>query len=314
MEIYQLRYFAAVAEMGNFTKASKICNISQPSLSQQIINLESELNQKLFHRLGRKISLTPAGELLLERSRGILMEVDNTLKELSDDPKVGRRVTVGAIPTLAPYLLPKVIARCRMNFPQLEVSIYEDFQPALMESVAQGEIDIALTSLPIKDKRVTVESLFREPLLLAMGLGHPLADKAERTGEDLKEDGFIMLGTSSTVSAQIRRFCGDYNFEPRIVHRCSQTMTVKLLVGLGTGVAILPAGTYAPEDEQTLLYRALSGRSIPMREIGLVRHTRRYVSKGAEQFITTLREALARAPIPLTPARPDPPAEMVIQP
>ncbi|MFI5336450.1 MAG: LysR family transcriptional regulator, partial [Opitutales bacterium] len=108
MEFYQLRYFAAVAETGNFTKAAARCNISQPSLSQQIINLEEELGKKLFHRLGRKISLTPAGQVLLERSRRILVEMDNTVKELSEDPNVGQRVAVGAIPTLAPYLLPKV--------------------------------------------------------------------------------------------------------------------------------------------------------------------------------------------------------------
>ena len=108
MEIFQLRYFLAVAETGNFTKAGARCFVSQPSLSQQVLNLEEELGQKLFHRLGRKIALTPTGEMLVERARRILVEVDNTQSELKDDPTAAHKVMVGAIPTIGPYLLPKV--------------------------------------------------------------------------------------------------------------------------------------------------------------------------------------------------------------
>ncbi|MFI5337278.1 MAG: LysR family transcriptional regulator substrate-binding protein, partial [Opitutales bacterium] len=201
---------------------------------------------------------------------------------------------------------PKVIARCRMNYPKLEVSTYEDFYPLLVEAVAQGEIDLALTSLPIRDRRVSVETLFKEPLHLVLGHGHRLADQKDITVMDLQDEKFIMLGTASSVTAQIRQFCGDHNFEPRIEHRCSQIKTLKTLVGLSLGVAILPAGTFSPEDEQTLIYRALSGRSTPTREIALIRHPRRYASRGTEQFIATLRDALARAPIPLAPDAPRP--------
>ncbi len=302
MEIYQLRYFATVAEMGSFTKAALKCNISQPSLSQQIINLETELNQKLFHRLGRKISLTPAGQMLLERSRRILMEVDNALKELGDDKTAKHRVTVGAIPTLAPYLMPKIIARCRMNYPNLLVSTYEDFIPYLVESVAEGEIDLALASLPVIDRRVIVEPLFKEPLLLVLSYEHRLADQKIITANDLIEESFIMLGTSSSVAAQIRSFCGDNHFEPHVVHGCSQIKTLKMLVGLNLGIAIMPAGTMSPEDELTLLYRELSGPGAPTREVALIRHPRRFVSRGTEQFMATVRDTLARAPIPMLPA------------
>ena len=301
MEIYQLRYFAAVAEMGNFTKAALRCNISQPSLSQQIINLEAELKQQLFHRLGRKISLTPAGQMLLERSRKILMEVDNAVKELGDEQKAQQRVAVGAIPTLAPYLMPKIIARCRMNYPNLEVSTYEDFLPYLVEAVVDGEIDLAFATLPVRDRRVSVETLFKEPLLLALSPEHHLAERKTITARDLVDEKFIMLGTSSSVSAQIRSFCGDNNFEPNVLHRCSQIKTLKLLVGLGLGIAILPAGTFSPEDEQTLIYRELSGRGVPVREVALIRHPGRYLNRGTEMFIATVRDTLARAPIPILP-------------
>src|SRR5580704_3939850 len=110
MELQQLRYLVAVADTGNFTRASERCNVSQPTLSQQIINLEKEFSHKLFHRLGRKAVLTEAGAAFLERARRILFEVEDTTKELSDSPSLGRRITIGAIPTLAPFLLPSLIA------------------------------------------------------------------------------------------------------------------------------------------------------------------------------------------------------------
>src|SRR3954447_14214002 len=97
MELHQLRYAIAVAESGNFTRAAERSHVTQPSLSQQIINLESEVGHKLFHRLGRKAVLTEAGTVFLERAKRILFEVENASKELGDHPALGRRITVGAI-------------------------------------------------------------------------------------------------------------------------------------------------------------------------------------------------------------------------
>ena len=96
MELYQLRYFLAVTETGNFTKAAQRSFVSQPSLSQQILNLEEEFGQKLFHRLGRKAVLTEAGKTLVDGARRILNEADQTLGELKSDPLLGPKVAVGA--------------------------------------------------------------------------------------------------------------------------------------------------------------------------------------------------------------------------
>src|ERR1700759_4315418 len=115
MEIYQLRYFIAVSEEGNFTKAATRLHISQPSLSQQVINLEAELGQKLFHRLGRQLALTDSGQILLQRARDIVSEADETIRELKEDPTLGARVNIGAIPTVAHFFFPAVLAYCRSN-------------------------------------------------------------------------------------------------------------------------------------------------------------------------------------------------------
>ena len=175
MEIYQLRYFLAVAETGSFTKAAQRSFVSQPSLSQQILNLEEEFGQKLFHRLGRKAVLTEGGKTLLEGTHRILTEVDQTMGELKSDPIQGPRVTVGAIPTVAPFFLPAVLAYCRANEIHLSLNTQENFRAPLLEALHDGKLDWALVSLPIDEPQLHVEKLYSEPLWLALSADHILA-------------------------------------------------------------------------------------------------------------------------------------------
>ena len=165
----------SVAETGNFTRASERSHITQPSLSQQILNLEKEVGHKLFHRLGRKAVLTEAGATFLERARRILFEVENAAKELKDSPSLDRVITVGAVPTVAPYLLVPLIERCRVTHPNLTVHMREDFRSDLTRAVLEGDLDLAVVTLPVKDHRLSIEPLLTEPLLLVVSRSHPLA-------------------------------------------------------------------------------------------------------------------------------------------
>src|SRR5688572_1781741 len=135
MELHQLRYFVAIAETENFTRAAERSHVSQPSLSQQILNLEGEVGHKLFHRLGRKAVLTEAGTAFLDRARRILIEVENAAKELSDHPGLGRRIAIGAVQTVMPYLMTPFIARCRELQPNLHIDAHEDFRGNLVHAV-----------------------------------------------------------------------------------------------------------------------------------------------------------------------------------
>ncbi|MEO5960975.1 MAG: LysR family transcriptional regulator, partial [Opitutaceae bacterium] len=222
MELHQLRYFLAVAETGNFTRASERSNVTQPSLSQQILNLEREVGHKLFHRLGRKAVLTEAGVAFLERTRRILFEVENASKELSDHPSLGRRITVGAVQTVMPYLLTPFIAECRQKHPNLQIQAREDFRSDLVRAVVEGDLDLAVVPLPVKDHRVAIEPLLTEPLLLVVGKNHPIASRTEISITDLADESFVSLGDLSALSAQIRGFFGDHNFQPKIGFRCAQ--------------------------------------------------------------------------------------------
>jgi len=289
MEIYQLRYFATVAELGNFTRAAERCNVSQPSLSQQILNLEGELGHKLFHRLGRKVVLTEAGVVFMERVRRILREVDDATREVRDSPALERRISVGAIASLAPYMLPPLLALCRKRYPNLQVNIREDFVRDLADAVVEGELDLAIVSLPVQDRRLSIEPLYTETLLLVVGKTHPLSAKKNVTAGDLANETFALMGSGSSLSTRIQEFCGANAFEPKIGYRCAQIATVKALVSLGVAISILPEGVVAAEDRATLICRKLGERS-PTRDIGVLRHLQRYQSLGSEQFLSLLRE------------------------
>jgi LysR family hydrogen peroxide-inducible transcriptional activator len=289
MELHQLRYAVAIADTGNFTRAAERSNITQPSLSQQILNLEKEIGHKLFHRLGRKAVVTEAGTVFLERARRILFEIENASKELSDHPSLDRKITIGAVPTVAPYLLVPLIARCRRELPNLTIHLREDFRSDLVRAVIEGDLDLAIVPQPVKDHRLSIEPLMTEPLLLIVGKDHPFASRSEINLNDLAEETFVTMGDSSTLSGQIRSFFGDHNFAPKIGYRCAQVATLKAFVAMGAGISILPQVDRLPEDLNSLTYLKLSG-SAPKRELVVIRHMQRYQSRGAEQFLTVLRD------------------------
>lgn len=288
MELDQLRYVVAIAEAGNFTKASDRLKIAQPSLSQQIMKLEREIGHRLFHRLGRKAVLTEAGLVFLERARKILFEVENATKELSDHPGLERRITVGAIPTVAPYLLPPLIERCKELYPNLQIDVREIFGTDIVRAVLEGDVDFAIATLPVKDPRISIELLLKEPLMLVVAKDHPLTKKTEVTAQDIAKETFVMLGSSSSLTTQIQAFFGDRQFEPRIGFRCAQIATAKLFVGLGYGISILPRAARTPADQKTLTYLDIPEGN-PSRELAILRHLQRFQSRGAEQFIGLLR-------------------------
>lgn len=290
MEMRQVRYFLAVAETGSFTAAAKRCSIAQPSLSQQVLNLEAEVGQKLFHRLGRTVTLTEAGQALLPRARRILEEAENALEELKDATGgIVGRVSIGAIPSVAPYILPEFLNRCRTLYPELEIDTYEDFTIYLNDAVASGDLDLALVGLPVSDPRLDAVALFDDPLLLVLNLAHRLVRKTEIVPEDLAGERMILMGEKSTITLQIQRFLGGHDVRVNIVHRCAQVDTIKALVAAGEGIAILPSLVRGVQDKRRLVYRALSGVS-PVRTVSLVQNRQRYLTRATRTLATMLRE------------------------
>jgi LysR family transcriptional regulator, hydrogen peroxide-inducible genes activator len=295
MEIYQLRYFLAVAEKGNFTKAAESAFISQPSLSQQILNLEEEFGQPLFHRLGRKAVLTEAGKILRDGARRIISEAEQTLSELKSNPINGPRVSVGAIPTVASFFWPAVLAYCQANNIRISLHTQEDFRQPLINAVLDGKLDWALVAFPFNEPHLLVEKLYSEPLLLAVSASHRLAEAEVINFDVLREETFILLGETSSLTSQIQKHCGEHDFEPHIAHRCGQLATVKTLTAMGHGVSILPQSARSATDPAGLVFRRFTGL-VPSRDIALVRHRRHHLGQGASLFAEAARAVVGPTP------------------
>ncbi len=258
MEMHQLRYMVAVARTGNFSRAAEQCRVAQPSLSQQIMKLEEELGERLFDRMKRETKLTPAGEVFLRRAVRILEEVDAAKREATDAKALPRGVvTVGVLPTIAPYLLPKILTVFTGKFPSVEIVIQEDTTARLLKQLHAYEIDFALASLPIQDERLEVRALFSEELLLALPPGHPLARKRTVGVGDLENERLIVMQSGHCLGDQVLRFCDRRDLHPRISFRSAQLETIQALVSAGLGISLIPAMAVQSDRAAAPIYRSL---------------------------------------------------------
>src|SRR6267142_3607896 len=181
MEINQLRYFCAVARTGSFTRAAEQLGIAQPSLSQQIRVLEKQVSTPLFERLGRSVRLTAYGEALYQPALAILQQVTEAQAAIFElQQGVKGHLRIGVIPTIMPYLLAPHAGRFVDRFPDLDVQFVEDTTPNLLERLQSGDLDIAVASLPVRNRDIVCSELFREPLLVA------LCDRSEEHTSELQ--------------------------------------------------------------------------------------------------------------------------------
>ena len=294
MELHQLYYFVAVAETEGFSRAAQRCNVAQPSLSQQIMKLERELEQKLFDRLGRTVTLTEAGQVLLPRARAILAEVQSIERRLSQEIDEGYgQLAVGFIPTIAPFLLPTVIKRFAENYPHAELSVYEDLTDALVNNLIEGRLDIGIMSLPINNKLIATEAICTEPLLVASSQHHNLIKRASLKTKELEELPFIALSEVHCLGEQVQAFCYQEDVDLDIVCYTSQLATVHSCIALGLGVSLVPQILATTDTSNQLKYHPVSD-IIPRRKIVAASHGGRLQSFLARQFIELVRDEYNR--------------------
>ncbi len=294
MELHQLRYFAAVAELGNFTRAAERCFVSQPSLSQQIIKLEHQLGCPLFERLGRTVKLTDAGHALYERAVRILSAVDEAAASVPTDADwTAAEVSVGAIMTVAPYLLPAVVGSFLKRFPKARITVREDFTAGIVRDCLTGELDVGIVALPIESDRLTIEPLFTEELLLALPPRHPLRNKKTLGSADIADQGFVLLKEVHCLGEQIVSYCRQRDCLPAVTCQTAQLSTVQEMVALGLGVSLVPEMAAHAERTKRLAYRSL-GRDAPRRTLALIHHRDRYHGRLSDCFVESLR-AMKRA-------------------
>jgi LysR family hydrogen peroxide-inducible transcriptional activator len=267
--IRQLRYFDALARHGHFRRAAEACAISQPALSMQIKELEDALGGVLLERNARQVSLTRFGEELADRVRDILRSVDELgdFARASQDRLAGR-LRIGMIPTIAPYLLPKVIENLARMHPEIDIHVRETLTPKLIQEVAEGRLDTAIVALPVSEPSLTEVALFRENFLLV------------RPGEDartpvpsherLREMRLLLLEEGHCFRDQALAFCNMQSSPPREVLDASSLSTLVQMVGAGIGVTLIPEMAVEVETRSAPVSVARFRNPQPSRTIGMV--------------------------------------------
>lgn len=290
MEIHQLRYFAAVAETGSFSRAANLCSVAQPSLSQQIIKLEQELGQPLFHRLGRKAVLSDAGQLLLPRAYAILTELKDIRQRLPQDMDAGYgTLSVGLIPTISTYVLPQVMRAFHGAFPHARLIVHEDFAEALTHDIVNGRLDVGIMSLPIHNRMIKTEELLTESLVVASSRRHDLIDGASIRVGELGGYPFIALSEMHCLGEQVKAFCNQQQLDLQIVCQTTQLSTVQSCVASGLGISLVPEALAISEPSDEIVYRPVSDIA-PQRKIVAATYAGRLPSFLVREFIRMVRQ------------------------
>lgn len=295
MEIHQLEYFIAIVETGSFSKAADHCNVAQPSLSQQIKKLEAEIGHPLFDRLGRRIALTNTGKMLIPKARTILDEIQGIKVDIQSGIQEGKgSLAVGFIPTISPFILPGVIQRFGHEFPQASLEVHEDLTEDIVRKLVSAELDVGITSWPIKNKIIQTEELLTENLLVASSSNFLIANRASIRVKELDNLPFIAINEVHCLGEQVQSFCYQAEVDLDIVCHTSQLSTVHRCVALGLGVSLVPEALAIHEPIEHITYQAISD-SPPQRKIVAATHANRHISFLARQFIEIVRSEYPRA-------------------
>ena len=239
MEIHQLRYLVAVADEGSFSRAAAKVRVAQPSLSQQIRKLEAEVGQPLFDRLPRSVVLTEAGHCFIDYARQILASIGDARRCVDElKGEVAGRVAVGAIPTIAPYVLPELVVTFQNRYPDVTLEIVEDVTDGITRRIEAGELDVALASTCRPSPTLRRESLGSEPLLLLVPEGHPLAKKTLVEFDDLKSQRFLLLHEMHCLSQQVNHLLESRRLRPEVALAGSQLSTIGNMVAASIGISM----------------------------------------------------------------------------
>jgi LysR family hydrogen peroxide-inducible transcriptional activator len=260
MNLQELRYLVAVAELRHFGRAAQACNVSQPTLSSQIRKLEEELGVMLIERTNKRVEMTPVGSLILIHAQRALAEAGQmeAVARAARDPLVGP-LRLGVIPTLAPYLMPLILKPMQQAYPGLTIELWEDQTRSLIDGLRTAA----------ESPEITEIALFDEPLLAALPLEHRLS-KSKSVSEEALADELMVLADGHCLATHALAACGGKRALPRNglpqagIQSSMQAATLETLVNLvaaGYGATLIPALAAATLGQRGIVLRPLAGKS-----------------------------------------------------
>jgi LysR family hydrogen peroxide-inducible transcriptional activator len=289
MEIHQLRYFCAVARKGTFTRAAEVEHVAQPSLSQQIMKLETELGARLFDRLPRRARLTVFGNAFLPKAERILRELGEAKTEVLE--MAGQEkgdVVLGVIPTVAPYLLPHLLNGFAQHHPSVTIRVIEHTTSVLLDSLHQGGIDMAIVALPVAGDEMLCVELFEEPMFAVLPAKHARANQKTIKLSELKSEPFLLLKEGHCFRDSTIAACREARFRPKVIFESGQFATILAMVSVGMGVSAVPAMAVQPVSGCCFV-RIAGTRSL--RKIGIISLRQHYQTRAQGVLLKHVMEA-----------------------
>ena len=275
LSIRDLRAVAALAERLHFGKAAEDLAIAQPSLSAAVKKVEEAVGERLFERTSRHVSLTPAGQLVVQRVRSVLEELAGLGGGGSHRECLAGRFRLGMVPTIGPYYAPWFLGALRERYPRLQLVLTEAMTESLLQMLRQRLIDAAILCLPTGEWGMTETPLLREPFLLAVPSNHPLANETEVSLGQVEPGEILLMERGHCLREQALEACGTTPDAALNPVQAASLETLRHLVAAGSGCALLPRMTVAAGLDCSGLVRYVSFREpAPGRTIGFVFHDR----------------------------------------
>jgi LysR family transcriptional regulator, hydrogen peroxide-inducible genes activator len=270
MTLNELRYIVAVAQEKSFGRAAQRCFISQPALSVAIQKLEEELQTQLFERGKSEITVTPVGERIVEQAHKVLEEA----ALIRDIAQAGRNqlaglFRLGAIFTVAPYLLPDLVPALNARAPDMPLEIEENVTEQLEAALKTGRIDAAIIALPFEPPGIATEFLYEEPFQVVVPQRHPWAKRKSIDPSELAGEHAILLNVGHCFRDQVLESCPELNRSDAPVTRSNSLETIRNMVASGLGVSVLPRDALTPKYHSRLVVPVPFSKPVPSRRIAL---------------------------------------------
>ena len=291
MDYDQLASFLEVARLNSFSRAAEKIYRTQPAISAQVRLLEQECGEKLFDRSGKKVMLTPAGEILkryAEKILGLQKEALQAIAELNQTPR--GKLYIGANEATCLYVLPKTFAKFKQLYPLVQISIYRNFSHKIVQKVQEGAVDLGIVTLPQSAPNMEVIPVFKDEVQAVVPKAHPLAKHRNVSVEELAQFPMILPKTGHT-RVVIDRLLREFRDRLQISMELASVETQKKFVGAGLGISLI-SRAYAQSEVAAGILKLipLTGQKL-YRELGLIYRRDRYLSLPAKVFLEVVRES-----------------------
>ena len=272
MNLKDFKYLVALADTGHFGKAAEKTFVSQPTLSAQLRKLEDYLGVKLVERSPKNVRLTEVGKQIVVRARRMLDESNEiiALARNNTDPYSGK-LKIALIPTIGPYLLPRVMKRVRKALPDLGLMLYEYQTEPLLKRLRDGDIDVGIMALPAPQDGLESRELYQEEFTVALPNHHPLTEKTTIKAQDLRGHTLLLLEDGHCLRDQALEVCSRVGVREADDFRATSLETLRQMVVAGLGITLLPElAVDSPFGSQRGLAVRRFAKPAPARRVGAV--------------------------------------------